>query len=68
MAKWFQFLAYFILFSYMNPNVAKAGALQSQGTKGEAVALYCEPLVTLVADPVEDGDLECSGFPDGWKT
>ena len=46
--------------SSINPNVAKAGALQSQGTKGEAVALYCDPLVTL--------DLECSGFPEGWKT
>ena len=47
----------------MNPNVAKAGGLQSRGAEGEAVILYCEPLATLVADPVEDGDLEFSGFP-----
>jgi len=39
-----------------DPNLAKAGALQSQGTKGEAVAIYCDPLVTP--------DLECSGFPE----
>jgi len=41
----------------VNPNVVKAGALQSQGTRGEAVALYCDPLVTP--------DLRCSGFPEG---
>ena len=39
----------------MNPNVAKAGGLQSRGAEGEAVILYCEPLATL--------DLEFSGFP-----
>ena len=49
--------------SILYPNVAKAGGLQSQGAEGEAVILYCEPLATLVADPVEDGDLELSGFP-----
>ncbi len=39
----------------VDPSVAKAGALQSQGNKGEAVAFYCDPLVTP--------DMECSGFP-----
>jgi hypothetical protein len=41
----------------INPNVAKVGGLQSQGTKGEAVVVYCEPLATP--------DLESSGFPEG---
>jgi hypothetical protein len=41
----------------MNPIVAKAGELQSQGAKGEAVVGYCEPLATP--------DLELSGFPEG---
>ena len=41
----------------LNPNVAKAGGLQSQGAKGEAVVDYCEPLATW--------DLEPSGFPEG---
>jgi len=30
----------------MNPNVAKAGGLQSQGVKGEAVTGYRDPLKT----------------------
>ena len=34
-----------------------------QGVKGEAVIIYCEPLATRVADPVEDGNLEFFGFP-----
>jgi len=37
------------------PNIAKAGLIQSQGAKGEAVALYCDPLATT--------DLDFSGFP-----
>jgi len=41
------------------PNVAKAGALQSQGGKGEAVVNYRKPLATK--------DLEFSGFPEGEK-
>ena len=39
------------------PNVAKAGGLQRQGVKGEAVVVYCEPLTTP--------DLMSSGFPEG---
>jgi len=39
------------------PNVAKVGRLQSQGAKGEAVVVYCEPFATQ--------DLESSGFPEG---
>jgi hypothetical protein len=39
----------------INPNVAKAGAIQSQGAKGAAVVIYCNPLATP--------DLDCSGFP-----
>ena len=38
-----------------NPIVAKAGGDQSQGAKGEAVVIYCDPLVTQ--------DLGASGFP-----
>jgi len=45
----------FILVLY--PNVAKAGGLQSQGVKGEAVVVYREPLTTP--------DLMFSGFPEG---
>ena len=55
------------------PNVAIAGELQSPrkrdfrfattSTEGEAVIICCEPLATRVADPVEDGNLEFSGFP-----
>jgi len=41
----------------VNPNVAKVGRLQSQGAKGEAVVVYCEPFATQ--------DLESSGFPEG---
>jgi hypothetical protein len=40
-----------------NPNVAKAGGLQSQGVKGEVVVVYLESLTTQ--------DLKSSGFPDG---
>ncbi len=39
----------------MNPIVAKPGGDQSQGAKGEAVVIYCDPLVTK--------DLGTSGFP-----
>ena len=39
----------------LNPFAAKAGAIQSQGTKGAAVVIYCNPLATP--------DLDCSGFP-----
>jgi len=39
----------------INPNVAKAGAIQNQGAKGAAVVIYCNPLATL--------DLDGSGFP-----
>jgi hypothetical protein len=42
---------------HLNPNVAKAGGLQSQGAKGDAVVGYCKPLATP--------DLEPSGFPEG---
>ena len=48
-------VVYFVKRKRINPNVAKAGGIQSQGAKGEAVALYCDPLATL--------DLESSGFP-----
>ena len=41
----------------INPNVAKAGGLQSQGVKGEAVVRYRNPLTTQ--------DLKPSGFPVG---
>ena len=37
------------------PNVAKAGAIQSQGAKGAAVVIYCN----LLATP----DIDYSGFP-----
>jgi putative N6-adenine-specific DNA methylase len=40
---------------YGDPNVAKAGAIQSQGAKGAAVVIYCNPLATP--------DLDGSGFP-----
>ena len=39
------------------PNVAKVWAFQSRGGKGEAVAIYCDPLATKA--------LERSGFPAG---
>ena len=39
------------------PNVAKAGGLQSQDVKGEAVIYYRNPLTTQ--------DLKSSGFPEG---
>jgi hypothetical protein len=42
---------------YGYPNVAKAGGLQSQGVKGEAVLDYRNPLTTQ--------DLKSSGFPEG---
>ena len=57
---YFDITAIFYKFIYLYPNVAKAGALQSQGTKGDAVALYCDPLVTP--------DMKRSGFPEGRKT
>ena len=41
----------------LNPNVAKAGGLQSQGVKGEVVVVYLESLTTQ--------DLKSSGFPEG---
>jgi hypothetical protein len=40
----------------IDPNVAKAGGLQSQGVKGEVVVVYLESLTTQ--------DLKSSGFPD----
>jgi len=40
----------------LNPDVAKAGGLQSQGVKGEVVVGYRKSLTTQ--------DLESSGFPD----
>jgi len=43
----------------VNPNVAKAGGLQSQGAKGAAVVDYCKPLATP--------DLKFSDFPKGLK-
>jgi len=46
-----------LLMVNVNPNVAKAGGLQSQGEKGEAVVNYRKPLTTQ--------DLEFSGFPEG---
>jgi hypothetical protein len=33
-------------YRWVYPNVAKAGGLQSQGVKGEAVVVYREPLTT----------------------
>jgi hypothetical protein len=39
----------------INPIAAKAGGIQSQGAKGAAVAIYCNPLATP--------DLDSSGFP-----
>ena len=47
-----------------NPNVAKAGGLQSQGVKDDDVIGYCDPLTMRVVDPVEDGDLKSSSFPE----
>ncbi len=41
----------------INPNVAKVGGLQSQGEKGEAVVIYCEPFATR--------DLKLSDFSEG---
>jgi len=41
----------------VTPNVVKVGRLQSQGAKGDAVVVYCEPFATQ--------DLESSGFPEG---
>ena len=43
------------LFFHIYPNVAKAGGLQRQGVKGEAVVRYRNPLKTQ--------DLKSSGFP-----
>jgi len=44
-----------MLCPYLYPNVAKAGGLQSQGVKGEAVIGYRDPLTTW--------DLKSSSFP-----
>jgi hypothetical protein len=51
------FICFFFdyIFCFSLNNVAKAGGSQSQGAKGEAVALYCDPLATP--------DLASSGFP-----
>jgi hypothetical protein len=38
----------------LNPSVAKAGGLQSQGAEGDAVINYCKPYTTP--------DLESSGW------
>ena len=46
-----------IFASQLSPNVAKAGGLQSQDVKGEAVIYYRNPLSTQ--------DLKSSGFPEG---
>jgi hypothetical protein len=45
----------------LNPNVAKAGGLQSPGIKGEAVISYRNPLIP----PTAGQDLKSSGFPAG---
>jgi hypothetical protein len=50
------FVGYHIFF-VKNPSVSKAGGLQSQGGKGEAVVAYRNPLTTK--------DLKFSGFPSG---
>jgi len=39
----------------IHPNVAKAGGLQTQGVKGEAVTGYRDPLTTQ--------DMKSSSFP-----
>ncbi len=41
----------------VDPNVANAGGLQSQGVKGEVVVFYFEPLTTQ--------NLKSSGVPGG---
>jgi hypothetical protein len=46
-----------VLLIDVNPNVAKAGGLQSQGVEGEIVVVYLDPLTTQ--------DLKFSGFPVG---
>jgi hypothetical protein len=38
------------LLTILNPSVAKAGAIQSQGAKGAAVVIYCNRLVTQALD------------------
>jgi glycosyltransferase involved in cell wall biosynthesis len=43
------------MFDGVNPKVAKAGGLRSQGVKGEAAVRYREPLTTQ--------NMESSGFP-----
>jgi hypothetical protein len=43
------------VYGKIDPNVAKAGAIQSQDAKGAAVVIYCNPLATP--------DLDGSGFP-----
>jgi hypothetical protein len=39
----------------VNPSVEKAGGVLSQGDKGEALLIYCDPLATQ--------DMGSSGFP-----
>ena len=41
------------------PNAAKVGGFPRQGTKGEAMVVYCDPLATRHLEP--------SGFPAGEK-
>jgi hypothetical protein len=40
---------------FVDPSVAKAGRVQSQGATGEAVVICCDPLATQ--------DLGAAGFP-----
>lgn len=44
----------------INLNAAKAEGIQSQGAKGAAVEIYCNPLATTEKD--------CCGFPERVKT
>jgi hypothetical protein len=48
---------HFAFFITIILNFARVGGLQSQGAKGEAVIVYCEPLATQ--------DLKSSGAPEG---
>ena len=48
-------VARFLAISRVNPSVAKAGGLQSQGAEGEVVVFYFKPSATR--------DLKFSGFP-----
>ena len=53
-------LKYYLHRFQLNPTVAKAGGIQSQGAKGAAVVIYCKPLATPEPDS--------SGFPARVKT